>query len=160
MGQDRQKIILASGSPRRRELLIKAGYDIEVVVPGISEDVCRSKIPSILVECLAYSKARCVAEHQVITGVCLIDAATRLRVIGHDVTNITMKKLSKEAIGRYVADGESMGKAGAYAIQERSDRFIERISGSFTNVVGLPMELVAVMLKQLQYRIDREGNLL
>lgn len=191
---DNNQIVLASGSPRRLQLMQDAGYEVEVVVPGIPEDVCSSDCPSVLVECLAFAKARYVAEHrtkgvvlgadtvavlddrvigkpddadharrilrqisgathQVLTGICLIDAATGLRVMGHDVTHITMKPMSQRDIEDYVTSGEGMGKAGAYAIQESGDRFVERLYGSFTNVVGLPMELVAVMLKQLERRL-------
>ena len=51
-------------------------------------------------------------------------------------------------IDAYVASGEAMGKAGAYAIQETGDRFVEKTEGSFTNIVGLPMEAVEEMLKE------------
>jgi septum formation protein len=58
-----------------------------------------------------------------------------------------MGLMSAAEIRAYVASGEALGKAGAYALQETGDRFVERIEGSFTNVVGLPMELLERMLK-------------
>ena len=71
--------------------------------------------------------------------------------LGKEYTEITrtvvvMEDLTDEMIDAYVASGESMGKAGAYAIQETGDRFIKRIEGSFTNVVGLPMETLTQVL--------------
>ena len=69
--------------------------------------------------------------------------------MGCDETRITMKRLTAEELDEYVASGEGIGKAGAYAMQERADRFVERIDGSFTNVVGLPMEMVEEMLAEM-----------
>jgi septum formation protein len=58
-----------------------------------------------------------------------------------------MKRMGPHEIDAYVASGEAMGKAGAYALQETADRYVESIEGSYTNVVGLPMELLERMLK-------------
>ncbi len=82
----------------------------------------------------------------VVTGVTLLDAATQKRSISHDVTTVWMRSLPDEAVERYLASRAWVGKAGAYGIQDQADPFVERIAGSFTNVVGLPMELVAPML--------------
>jgi len=65
-----------------------------------------------------------------------------------DVTEIVMRSMTPAEVEAYVDSGESDGKAGAYAIQETGDRFVERIDGSFTNVVGLPMELLERMLAE------------
>jgi len=86
------------------------------------------------------------AEQQVITGVALVDAASGRRWLDHDVTVLRMRRMAAEEIDAYVASGEAMGKAGAYAIQETGDRYVEWMRGSLTNVVGLPMELLARML--------------
>lgn len=88
--------------------------------------------------------------HEVITGVTVIDAATRHRMVDHDVTRVTMRTLTVAETDAYLASGEWAGKAGAYGIQDVGDRFITDIVGSFTNVVGLPMELVTRMLKRFQ----------
>jgi septum formation protein len=85
--------------------------------------------------------------HQVITGVTLLDAATGRRQIAHDLTGVTMKKLSPAEIEAYLDSGEWQGKAGAYGIQDCGDAFVTRLDGSFTNVVGFPMELVERMLR-------------
>jgi len=85
---------------------------------------------------------------QVITGVTLLDASTGMRVIEHDCTAVTMKQLSDDELEAYLDTGAWIGKAGAYGIQDRGDAFITRVEGSFTNVVGLPMELVIRLLAE------------
>jgi len=93
--------------------------------------------------------------HQVITGVCVFNARRGERLIGAETTGVVMKKMTDAELEAYVASGEGIGKAGAYAIQETGDRFVERLEGSFTNVVGLPMKLLASYLdvmKKLIYR--------
>ena len=185
------KLVLASSSPRRRELLAEAGYDFEVVDPPIAEpaDLGPALMPVGRAEALAYFKARSVAElmsqayilgadtvvaaagasgellgkpadsteaarmlrrlsgtrHRVITGVALLGPGG-YRHISSEVTHVTMRLMTEEEIESYVASGEWTGKAGAYAIQESADRFVEKVEGSFSNVVGLPMELVGRML--------------
>lgn len=86
--------------------------------------------------------------HDVITGVTLLDAATGEREIRHARTGVVMKPLSDKELNDYLATGAWQGKAGAYGIQDYGDAFVERIEGSFTNVVGLPMELVTSMLDE------------
>ncbi len=86
--------------------------------------------------------------HEVITGVTLLNAATGARLIDHDVTAVTMKAMPEPDLEAYLATDGWRGKAGAYGIQDRGDAFIERIDGSFTNVVGFPMELVSRMLSR------------
>ena len=84
--------------------------------------------------------------HEVITGVCLVDAPNGAADARHATTRITMRAMTEDEIAAYVASGESDDKAGAYAIQENGDRFVERVEGSYSNVVGLPMELLQTML--------------
>ena len=86
--------------------------------------------------------------HDVITGVTLLDAATGERVVRHDRTGVFMRVLSDEELSSYLQTGAWQGKAGAYGIQDHGDAFVERIEGSFTNVVGLPMELLTSMLDE------------
>jgi len=185
------KLVLASSSPRRRQLLAEAGYDFEVVAPPIEEptDLGAALGPAERAEALAYFKARSVAQfmprayvlgadtvvaaagtppellgkpadsieaarmlrrlsgtrHQVITGVALLGPAG-YRHIASDTTYVSLRPMTQEEIEAYVASGEWGGKAGAYAIQESADRFVEKVEGSFSNVVGLPMEMVGRML--------------
>ncbi len=185
------RLILASASPRRAELLRQNGYTFEVCPAHYEEpDNPESHLsPYQHAEASSYFKARSVARllqegvvlgadtivayqgrvfgkaaerdearsillvlggttHEVITGVTLLDAATGRRLIEYDVTRVTMRPMPPAALDEYVAGGPWQGKAGAYGIQDHGDAFIERIEGSFSNVVGLPMELLARMLAE------------
>jgi septum formation protein len=96
--------------------------------------------------------------HTVITGVFVRDTrngASRGRAVA---TEVVFGRMSPEEIEEYVASGEAMGKAGAYAIQETGDRFVTELRGSFTNVVGLPMETVEELLSELAPAIEPEGG--
>ena len=79
--------------------------------------------------------------HRVITGVALLDSQRRL--MHHDISVIRVRPLSGDFIEKYLDSGLWQGKAGAYGIQEQHDPFVEHLEGSFTNVVGLPLELLA-----------------
>jgi septum formation protein len=86
-------------------------------------------------------------EHQVVTGVCLRTANTK--VIDIAVTKVHFVPLTEDELKDYAASGEPMDKAGAYAIQGRASKFIDRIEGCYFNVVGLPIALVYYHLKKL-----------
>ncbi len=180
----RCKLVLASASPRRRELLAQMGYRFEIVAPDVDEAVDPSLPAERQAEALAERKAEAVAprvgtalvlgadtlvacegrvigkaageaeareflrlltthRHAVITGLCVLDTATGERQVAHDATWVTMKRMSEAELDAYIAGCGWRDKAGAYAIQEGGDRFIERLDGSESNVVGLPIELVA-----------------
>ena len=94
--------------------------------------------------------------HEVITGLCLLNARRGERLIGADVTHITIKKMSDAEMDDYISSGEGRDKAGAYAIQETGDRFVENIDGSFTNVVGLPMKMLADFIDVMKGLIYRD----
>jgi len=89
--------------------------------------------------------------HRVITGVCVVEAAgtgeNRELRTASETTLVTMNDLSDDEIRDYVATGEPMDKAGAYAIQGMASRWIPRIEGDYSNVVGLPVALVYRMLR-------------
>jgi septum formation protein len=85
-------------------------------------------------------------EHQVITGVCLV--ADGQPSVASETTLVTMSELTDQDIAGYVGSGEPMDKAGAYAIQGIASRWIPRIEGDYSNVVGLPVALVWRMLRQ------------
>jgi septum formation protein len=87
-------------------------------------------------------------EHQVLTGICLGRGAEM--VVDCARTGVWFRPLTREEIADYVATGEPMDKAGAYAIQGLASKFIERIEGSYTNVVGLPIELVQQILRSME----------
>jgi len=84
-------------------------------------------------------------EHQVITGVCVV--ANGQSSVANETTAVTMSEISENEIADYVATGEPMDKAGAYAIQGVASRWIPRIEGDYSNVVGLPVALVWRMLR-------------
>ncbi len=188
-------LILASNSPRRRELLAEAGIDFRVVAPPMEEPALSGEHlePGQHAEALAYFKARGVWErykpnlpvlgadtivtdgrrlfgkprhreeareilwalagtrHQVITGVALIDV-DGVRLIASDTTFVRMRAMSFREIESYLDSNQWQGKAGAYGIQDRDDAFVQCVQGSFSNVVGLPMELLKGLLAQLVMR--------
>jgi septum formation protein len=180
-------LVLASASPRRRELLARlcsefvvAPVDVDETPPeGVSPaaaacEVARRKAlasarcaegPVIAADTMVVAadgeilgKPRDAADarrmlrklsgttHRVVTGVALVASRGMLPVVGSESTAVTMRVLADGEIDAYVATGEPFGKAGSYAIQETGDRFVTRVDGSFTNVVGLPVETVGRLL--------------
>ena len=183
-------IILASSSPRRKQLLTKAGYKFTCVHPDIDEMafVGEGISPCEYAERLAMAKAKSVADkfpdslvigadtvadfkgeiigkpadvkeaeeitrrlfsrpHKVITAVAIVRISDGTEIVESDSTTVYPKKLTESQIAEHIKGGSWRGKAGAYAIQEGGDEFIERIEGSLTNVMGLPMELLRRLLK-------------
>jgi septum formation protein len=211
------RLVLASASPRRSELLALLGRPFEVMVADVDETPEPGELPGHLVERLARSKALTVAElladesgpaaiigadtvvvcdgeilgkpsgpadaarmlallggrtHEVLTGVAIARievetsvggaAGTATESDGHrrdlggrpsistiatvsfvETTTVQFAPLSSSEIGDYVATGEPLDKAGAYGIQGFGGRFVERIEGSYHNVVGLPLAQLA-----------------
>jgi len=185
--QPQREIILASASPRRRELLRQAGFNFRVVPSGISEERRPGESPIGFVARLAREKAQDVGAksdpkaivlgadtvvvcdddvlgkpsdaadaarmlsllagrtHQVMTGVCVISGGFVETAV--EVTMVQMLTISVQEIEAYVASGEPMDKAGAYAIQGFAARWVPRIQGCYDNVVGLPLALTATMVE-------------
>ncbi|MCK6480924.1 MAG: Maf family protein [Planctomycetes bacterium] len=85
--------------------------------------------------------------HSVITGVCLREEPGGGEEVFHAETRVTMRPLSAEEVAAYAGSGEGLGKAGGYALQENGDRFVTRLEGSRSNVVGLPVEEVLLRLR-------------
>lgn len=172
-------LVLASTSPRRRELLARIGLiPARVASPDIDETPIKGELPRDYVVRLAKGKALAVerAPHEVVlagdttvavgrrilekpadeadlrrmlallsgrrhhvwSGVCVVAADGRVRVRSVD-TIVAFKALSAAEVDGYVASGEGMGKAGGYAIQGRAETFVRFLSGSHSNVVGLPL---------------------
>ncbi|MGI6092110.1 MAG: septum formation inhibitor Maf [Veillonellaceae bacterium] len=182
-------IILASASPRRRELLAQIGCEFKVVTSDIIEDNEQNIDPNQLAMAHAAAKAKAVAvlvnrddvvigadtivvldgkvygkpvdvddakrmllslsgrEHQVITGLAV--AHRGLLFTDCAVTIVKMANLTAEDIDNYVASGEPMDKAGAYAIQGKGAVFIDGIEGCYSNVVGLPLRRLAKILAKV-----------
>lgn len=202
MARKQRPLILASSSPRRRQLLACTTLPFAVIEPPIHEPdhLHAGLAPAEVAESLAYFKAKAVqtrrnhdslvlgadtvvasgdaifgkprdrqdaeriltalagTRHQVITGLALLDCQSGERTLAHEVTHVEMKPMSREDMQRYLDSGAWQGKAGAYGIQEGGDVNIDKLDGSFTNVVGLPMELLEKLLSKtgmidkLQYR--------
>ncbi|WP_432767859.1 MAG: septum formation protein Maf [Sphingopyxis sp.] len=172
-------LVLASTSPRRRELLARIGITpARIAAPDIDETPGKGELPRDYVARLAEAKALAVerAPHEVVlagdttvavgrrilekpadeadlrrmlgllsgrrhhvwSGICVVGADARPRVRVAD-TVVAFKVLSAADIDWYVASGEGMGKAGGYAIQGRAETFVRFLSGSHSNVVGLPL---------------------
>ncbi|MFA5553129.1 MAG: Maf family protein [Phycisphaerae bacterium] len=87
--------------------------------------------------------------HKVITGVAIVQISQGIEIVQSDTTIIYPRKMTEEQIAAHIKGQTWQGKAGAYAIQETGDEFVERIDGSLTNVVGLPMELLETMLNSI-----------
>lgn len=189
----RKQIILASASPRRKNLLREIIPKFRVCYPTIKENniiADKNLTPESYTQTLARAKALNVAarlkkglvigadtvvftngeiigkpgtpaearlileklsgtKHSVITGVCVVDAATGRAVSGHAKTMIRMKKLTPQEIKSISSSSKHYDKAGGYAIQEEGDRFIRVINGSMDNAVGLPLKLVKSLIKRI-----------
>lgn len=185
-------IILASQSPRRRELLESAGIPFTVRVSHIDEAVAAGEDAVPYARRMAWEKAFAVPadaheivlaadttvvcngqilgkpsdaqdacrmlsllsgrSHTVITGICL--RLGEAVWVSHEETRVWFTHLSQDAIEDYIATGEPMDKAGAYGIQGVASRYIERIDGSYSNVVGLPVSLVWKELQRLRTSVS------
>jgi len=97
-------------------------------------------------------------EHQVITGVCLV--VNGQPSVASETTLVTVSEITDKEIGEYVATGEPMDKAGAYAIQGIASRWIPRIEGDYSNVVGLPVALIFRMLREVSSQVSESPRLL
>jgi septum formation protein len=92
--------------------------------------------------------------HQVITGVCLVVGGQSS--VASETTLVTVSDITEKQIADYVATGEPMDKAGAYAIQGIASRWIPRIEGDYSNVVGLPVALVWRMLREVKLSVSSQ----
>ena len=90
--------------------------------------------------------------HKVITGLAILRLAAGIERVACDTTVVYPRPMSDDQISEHIQGGSWQGKAGAYAIQENGDTFVERLDGSLSNVVGLPMELLQRMLADLGYQ--------
>ena len=92
------------------------------------------------------------APHKVITGIALVRIEPAVEVVEADTTIVYPKQLTEAQIAEHIRKEGWKGKAGAYGIQETGDEFVERVEGSFTNVIGLPMELTERLLARFDIR--------
>lgn len=178
------KLILASASPRRAEILRHAGFTFDIHAVRVDESRLRDEHPEGYVRRLASAKARLAADdaiqngeramviaadtvislgrqilgkpsdgddarrmlrllsgktHEVLTGLSIVNVPAGPEALHVETTHVTFLQLSEKDVREYVATGEPLGKAGAYAIQGIGGRFITRIEGCYFNVVGLPL---------------------
>jgi len=172
-------LVLASASPRRKQLLRQMRIPFRTITSRVREDSL-SRDPVTNARLLAEAKARAVidkcenswilgadtivvldrtvlgkpgneaeafsmlrqlsgSEHRVITGFCLVAPGSKKPLSEAVVTRVTFKALAKREILGYIATGEPFGKAGSYGIQGIGAFLVKKISGSYTNVVGLPL---------------------
>jgi septum formation protein len=96
--------------------------------------------------------------HRVVTGVCLLHLRAHRQRIFFEETAVTFAPLTREQIRSYHAQVNPLDKAGAYGIQEKGEMLVEAISGSFTNVIGLPLERLAAELPAFGVRLPRAGG--
>ena len=193
------RMILASESPRRRELLDAVGVPFRVVPSGVDEIPHPGESPSRFVRRAALDKGEAVAErypssfilsadtivvadgrilgkprdraearrmlsrlagreHRVVTAICLLCRERGFRELGTEVTRVRFRPLTAAEVAAYARTGECDDKAGAYAAQGAGMLLIDRIAGSFSNVVGLPMTRVVEMLARARLiRVTRSG---
>ena len=182
------RFVLASASPRRRQLLKKAGYEFQIVSPP-GEEVAHAWFTiRELTICNAARKAQRVSQtlrdavvlaadtlvtidgrvlgkpanledavrillrlsgraHEVWTAVCIRHAARGRSHSFHEISRVHFRQLSERAIRDYLAKVNPLDKAGAYAAQGHGTEIIEKIEGSYSNVVGLPMEATTHALR-------------
>lgn len=190
------KLILASSSPRRAEILAAAGIPFEIRTVNIDESRRAGELPEAMVERLARTKAEAAAlkmgasadaivlgadtivvagsdvlgkpgssvaaremlmklrgrEHQVITGFAALRVPQGTLQKGHEVTRVWIAPMTDTEVDAYVATGEPLDKAGAYAIQGIAGRFIPRIEGCYFNVVGLPLARIWQTLVEMGWQ--------
>lgn len=187
---EKGRIVLASASPRRLELLASAGVEFDVFASDIPEEPIPGEAPADFAVRLARDKAVATAartegrwfvgadtivvcageimgkpvdeadavrmlrklsgvSHEVITGYAVYDRERDGLLCKTVVTRVVFKPLRDEEISAYVATGCPMDKAGAYAIQGGAAYMVERIDGSYTNVVGLPLCEVVEDLRRI-----------
>ncbi len=126
------------------------GADTVVVVGGQYDGQLLGK-PSDAADAARMLRLLSGREHQVITGVCLVVSGQP--TVASETTLVTVSELTEKDIANYIASGEPMDKAGAYAIQGLASRWIPRIEGDYSNVVGLPVALVWRMLQESSYQL-------
>ena len=123
------------------------GADTVVVIDGFVLGKPRDRVDAVAM--VGRLAGRC---HEVLTGVTVTNGVRSIH--GVEITKVTFTPLDLAAINSYIRTGESDDKAGAYAIQGVGSRFVERVNGSYTNVVGLPIPLVHRIIAKFDFEVD------
>jgi septum formation protein len=147
--------VLASKSPRRAELLQAAGFEFTVRAADVDETPREGEEqheilgkPTDAADAVRMLRKLSGKQHRVITAICL--RRGDLSRTDLESTTVWFAQMTDAEIHDYAASGEPMDKAGAYGIQGLASKFIDRIEGSYTNVVGLPVSLVYRNLRDLK----------
>lgn len=181
-------IILASGSPRRKEILENTNLKFSVITSDIDERIFENEEPIQLVLRLAFEKCMSVAqnnpsdlvigadtivvldneilgkpkneeeafktlsklsnrEHQVITGMSIVNLENEKKIVDYAISNVKFKKLTDQDIKDYISTKECLDKAGSYGIQGYGALLVEEIKGDYFNIVGLPISKLSDILK-------------
>ena len=192
------RLILASASPARRELLERLGHPFEVAPADIAEPQSGLTDPRTFVQTVSWLKAAAVAEridegiilaadtigwindhpilkpvdeadarrilremagreHELWTGVVLWRRPDDLQIVWQEQTRVAVSPLSDAQLDVYLATRSWQGLSGAYAIQENDDPYVRVVSGSITNVIGLPLESLAERLPLLGLTLPPGG---
>ncbi|MGM0547822.1 MAG: Maf family protein [Bacillota bacterium] len=188
------KLVLASASPRREEILKQLKLKFTVVPSKIDESEFKADNPVELVEILAVEKAKAVAklvenviiiaadtvvvaddqilgkpknkieakkmlkklsgqEHQVITGLAVLNSVSGEVQAANNITEVKMSNITEVEIEKYIEQENILDKAGSYAIQGLGGIFVEEIKGSYYSVMGMPIHQLAKLLKEFNYGI-------
>jgi septum formation protein len=182
-------IILASGSPRRKEILANTNVEFNVITSDIDESILKNEEPTQLVLRLAFEKCMSVArknpndlvigadtivvldheilgkpkneeeafdmlsklsnrEHQVITGISIVNLGNEKKIVDYAISNVKFKKLTDQDIKDYISTKECLDKAGSYGIKGYGALLVEGIKGDYFNIVGLPISKLSDILKE------------
>ncbi|CEJ72551.1 Maf-like protein [[Clostridium] sordellii] len=181
-------IILASGSPRRREILANTNAKFDVLTSDVDERIFKFEEPTQLVLRLAFEKCMDIAinnpeslvigadtivvldneilgkpknedeafdmlsklsnrEHQVITGMSIVNIENNKKIVDYTISNVKFKNLTDQDIRDYISTGECLDKAGSYGIQGYGALLVKEIQGDYFNIVGLPISKLSDILK-------------
>ncbi|MCR1849506.1 Maf family protein [Paeniclostridium sordellii] len=181
-------IILASGSPRRREILANTNAKFDVLTSDVDERIFKFEEPTQLVLRLAFEKCMDIAinnpeslvigadtivvldneilgkpknedeafdmlsklsnrEHQVITGMSIVNIENNKKIVDYTISNVKFKNLTDQDIRDYISTGECLDKAGSYGIQGYGTLLVKEIQGDYFNIVGLPISKLSDILK-------------
>ena len=198
------KIILASSSPRRKELLSFLIDDFEIILSNVDEEALSrlARTPEEMVVKLAQAKAKAVAKnlkepaivigsdltvvleesgkweaigkpktkeiafqmltklrnksHKVITGVCVLNSQSKQMITDLDVSKVRFKDFSEKSLKKYLNEFNRLDCAAGYKIQDIGDDILAEFKGSYTNILGLPLKKLVVILRAFGVKVNKE----
>lgn len=186
-----KKYILASTSPRRKELLKEIIKDFEIISPSFDEKTANKEFSYEFIEEIAEKKSDSISQnikypaiiisadtvvvfnnrvlgkpkdydeaykmlemlngnvHKVVTAVCVWDCETKKKLIKSETSNVEFFKQNMSEIESYIKNYKPYDKAGSYGIQELPEGFVKKVEGDYTNIVGLPVNLLKEMIEEI-----------